>query len=191
MKREHTFPSKIFQKALGSSTRSQDSTRFIRGGSDSGCNSLIRSIDLSFHCSVAPISLSRSELLISCFRWCSAQMNRLRVQLLLLIGLSCVACSTRIWDYPFPTVPAGKSPDERSSFYEGHFRHDSVERDPKHKTVFANINAEVDEAVKRHPMRKQFGFSHTRSEVQRRILYWKYGIDWLPPASMTPWIMVD
>ena len=110
--------------------------------------------------------------------------------LLLAALCGCVSHSTK-WDYPYPAVRDGKPPEERASFKDGMFRHDAVEHDPRYKFIFEKIDSEVDEAVKNHPLKDTFGFGHTWNGVKRRILYWKYGIDWCSPATMTPEIIVD
>ncbi len=107
-----------------------------------------------------------------------------------------VGCATKAWEYPYPPVPAGKPPAERPWFShgqlsDGHFRHDAVERIPANQAVFQTIDKEVDQTVKSHPMNGTFGFAHTWSGVKRRILYWKYGVDWYSPADMTPGVIVD
>lgn len=66
-----------------------------------------------------------------------------------------------------------------------------MERDPDHKEVFATIDEETDQAVKDHPDNGEFGFYHTWADTKRRILYWKYGIDWHDVQAMTPGLMID
>lgn len=99
--------------------------------------------------------------------------------------------STAAWNYPYPEVPPGKPVEKKKWYAEGHFRHEAIEKNPKHKDVFKIIDAEVDAAVQNHPNRGQFGFVHAWQETKRRILYWKYGIDWHPASMMTPGVMVD
>jgi hypothetical protein len=113
--------------------------------------------------------------------------------LLLLSSIFECASSTSIaqWDYPFPEVPPGKPPEKKKWYAEGDFRRDAIEKNPRHKEVFEAIGAEVDAAVQNHPNRDQFGFGHVWQETKRRILYWKYGIDWHPVSMMTPGVMMD
>lgn len=70
-------------------------------------------------------------------------------------------------------------------------RYDAVEIDSKNKEAFELIDEEVEDAVKNHPRKGEFGFVHTFWETKRRILYWKYGIDWHCVQDMTPGLMVD
>ena len=71
------------------------------------------------------------------------------------------------------------------------FKRDAVERDPRYKEIFDNIDKEVDQALLFHPMRGKLGYSHTVDAKKREILWKKYGIDWHPFSALNPNIMVD
>ena len=111
----------------------------------------------------------------------------------LLSILLLFSCSSPSWDFPHPPVPPGKAPEQKAWYQKekGGFRFDAVEQNPEHRDVFSRIDAEVDDAVKRHPKNGQFGFIHTWYETKRRILFWKYGIDWQPESRMNPDLMID
>ena len=99
-------------------------------------------------------------------------------------------CATQ-WDYPYPTVPDEKAPETKKWYKKGYLRYDAIEENPKYADIFLKIDSEVDAAVKRDPDNGHFGFVHTRNETKRRILYWKYGIDWHPVDAMNPGLMLD
>jgi len=100
-------------------------------------------------------------------------------------------CTTTGWSYPYPKAPSKVRAEQKEWYSDGSFRFDAVEKDPRHREVFRKIDREVDEAVKDHPQKGELGFIHTWHETKRRILYWRYGIDWHPVDAMTPGLMVD
>ena len=110
----------------------------------------------------------------------------------MIVLLSLAGCALRSWEYPYPPVPLGvPAADKKWYSTGGQFRHDAVELDPDNKEIFESIDEEVEEAVKNHPQNGEFGFVHTFWETKRRILYWKYDIDWHDVQDMTPGLMVD
>lgn len=119
-------------------------------------------------------------------------MKRASITRILLLTGFLAGCSTTHWEYPYPPVTSGKSPSEKQWYSKGgRVRHDAVEKNPDYEVVFARIDSEVDEAVKDHPENGDFGFSHTWSATKRRILYWKYGVDWHDIQAMTPGLVID
>lgn len=69
--------------------------------------------------------------------------------------------------------------------------HDPIEDDPRYKSVFEGIDAEVDEILKDHPLRGRMGFCHIIWDTEKEILKQKYGISWKTPAEMNPHILFD
>ena len=69
--------------------------------------------------------------------------------------------------------------------------HDPIDNDPRYKSVFEGIDAEVDEILKDHPMRGRMGFCHIIWDTEKEILKQKYGIPWETPAEMNPHILFD
>ncbi|MBN2397342.1 MAG: hypothetical protein JXI32_03100 [Deltaproteobacteria bacterium] len=97
-----------------------------------------------------------------------------------------------------PSFGCAASPDSRSSDISGDsskqvssIAHDPIERDPRYKSVFANIDAEVDTVLKDHPLRGCMGFCHIIWETKKEILKEKYEIPWKTPAEMNPHILFD
>ncbi len=69
--------------------------------------------------------------------------------------------------------------------------HDPIENDPRYKSVFAGIDAEVDEILRDHPLRGRMGFCYTIWDTKKGILKQKYGIPWKTPAEINPHILFD
>lgn len=91
------------------------------------------------------------------------------------------------------TPPDSQSPKAPSdSAKQGSsIAHDPIEKDPRYRSVFANIDAEVDTILKDHPMRGRMGFCHIIWDTKKEILKEKYGIPWKTPAEMNPHILFD
>ena len=106
--------------------------------------------------------------------------------LLILCG-----CASQKWESPYPEVPTTVPPEKKHFYTERGIRYDAVEKNPKYKTIFQTIDAEVDASVKKAPYYGQFGFVHTFYAVKRRTLYWKYSIDWHSIADMNPNLCID
>lgn len=70
-------------------------------------------------------------------------------------------------------------------------KRDPVESDPRYKSIFKNIDAEVEQTLQDHPQRGSMGFVHLVWDTKKRILKQKYNIDWLSPAEMNPHILFD
>ena len=118
-------------------------------------------------------------------------MTKIFTSLITILLFALTSCKSTHWDYPYPEVPLRKPASQRASYKDGDFRRDAIEINPKYASIFAVIDTEVDAAVKNNPEKGDFGFIHQWHETKRRILYWKYGIDWLPVDEMTPGLMID
>jgi hypothetical protein len=97
-----------------------------------------------------------------------------------------------------PSLGCAAPPDSQSSEAPGDspkqgswIAHDPIEKDPRYKSVFANIDAEVNEVLKDHPLRGRMGFCYTIWATKKEILKQKYGIPWKTPAEMNPHILFD
>jgi len=97
-----------------------------------------------------------------------------------------------------PSFGCAAPPDSRLSELPGDsikqgssIAHDPIEDDPRYKSIFANIDAEVDEILKDHPLRGRTGFCHIIWDTKQGILRQKYGIPWKTPTEMSPHILFD
>lgn len=69
--------------------------------------------------------------------------------------------------------------------------YDPIEEDPRHAEVFTKIDDEVKEALADDPQRGSMGFVHLVWQTKKRILKYKYKIDWHTPAELNPQVMFD
>ena len=69
--------------------------------------------------------------------------------------------------------------------------YDPIEEDPRYVEVFSKIDAEVDEALGITSKGGGRGYIHVIWETKKRILKWKYKIDWRTPAELNPHVMFD
>ena len=69
--------------------------------------------------------------------------------------------------------------------------YDPIEEDPRHAEVFSKIDAEVDKALGITSQGGGRGYIHVIWETKKRILKWKYKIDWRTPAELNPHVMFD
>jgi hypothetical protein len=68
---------------------------------------------------------------------------------------------------------------------------DPVEIDLKYADIFAQIDDEVELALKSHPERGKIGFVHIVWSTKAAILREKYKIYWRSPAEMNPDALFD
>lgn len=83
------------------------------------------------------------------------------------------------------TRPARKKRASSGLYY------DPVEDDPRYAEVFSKIDAEVDETLGITSRGGGRGYIHVIWETKKRILKWKYNIDWRTPAELNPHVMFD
>jgi hypothetical protein len=116
-------------------------------------------------------------------------MNKTQTVICLLAFLMAsfsFGCASSADQSPKRTKYSRGSPQQGSKI-----THDSIEDDPNYKSVFASIDAEVDEKLKDHPMRGSMGYCHVFWDTKKKILREKYGIHWRSPAEMNPHILFD
>jgi len=70
-------------------------------------------------------------------------------------------------------------------------RRDPVEDDPRYRSIFARIDAEVDALLADHPQRGAEGFCHVRWRAKQRLLSEKYGVTWRSPDELNPQVIFD
>ena len=113
----------------------------------------------------------------------------------LMLSLGFNSCES-VGDTPMPSVPAAAKKTYISSYLsEGERRipvkSDAIELESRYQTIFKQIDDEVSKALRYHPKRNEFGFSHTFEAKKREILWKKYGIDWHPVSALNPNILID
>lgn len=73
-------------------------------------------------------------------------------------------------------------------------KHDPIENDPQFKSVFENIDSEVEALLAKDGLTMRIvgmGWCHMFWPAKQRLLKEKYGIEWKTPGDMNPEVYFD